>query len=855
MSNDLVKRSVTFTPEQLQAATTGGFVSRLSASIRYVLSGVTPNTWMGPAQPIEPQHQDVMGRQFDYPVGSNLNYKPRASEAIDFPTLRMLADQYDLMRIIIDTRKDQLCKMQWKIVGKDDDDDVEDDPRVKKITEFLQSPDKTHTWQTWLRMLIEDLLVIDAACLYPRPALDGSLFSLDIVDGSTIKIIIDQDGRRPVAPEPAYQQVIKGLPAVDYTADELLYLPRNKRSWKLYGQSPVEQVIMTVNIALRRQVHQLQYYTEGNIPEALINVPEDWKPDQIKQMQSIWDSLLEGNTAQRRHAKFIPGAQKITFTKDMALKDEYDEWLARIVCFAFSISPTPFVKQVNRATAESAQDAAISEGLAPLMTWVQDLINVVITKYFKCDDLKLVFSDEKDLDPRVQAEIHKIYVDAGVLDTDEVRNKIGYAPRAIAAPTPQSTGVVPGDVAAGVSAGNSDDPAAPVLAGTGSPTPSDATPAVQPPGPLPIAGVPAAPPAGGESSVQDTALNGAQVTALLALIDEVASGGLPPATARAVIQAAFPAVKIELIDAMLAGLENFEQPVPPPPVIVAPGQPPAANGKPPVKPGTPAVPGATPPKPGAVADDAAKAAPLINKEIAALTRTLSRTLYKTGKSIAKQAIAGRVEVAKAAPVIATFDFTALYDAEAPLSDAIETVALAGAADGLAKVGSNKARIVNLSNTRAERWAAKRAGELIKSDADGGVLVEATRDLIRGTILNAEVEGWSNSMLKTALEEHYAFSADRAEVIARTELKMANGAGNIIGYRSSGVVKGKEWSTSADDSCEDCAANEAEGEVPLDQDFQSGDDTVPAHPNCNCSVSPVLDDGAGGEADTNDDDQE
>ena len=31
---------------------------------------------------------------------------------------------------------------------------------------------------------------------------------------------------------------------------------------------------MSVNIALRRQLYQLQYYTEGNVPEALIALPE-----------------------------------------------------------------------------------------------------------------------------------------------------------------------------------------------------------------------------------------------------------------------------------------------------------------------------------------------------------------------------------------------------------------------------------------------------------------------------------------------------------------------------------------------------------------------------------------------------
>jgi hypothetical protein len=43
------------------------------------------------------------------------------------------------------------------------------------------------------------------------------------------------------------------VPAADFVADELLYLPRNLRSHRLYGFSPVEQIALTINIALRRE--------------------------------------------------------------------------------------------------------------------------------------------------------------------------------------------------------------------------------------------------------------------------------------------------------------------------------------------------------------------------------------------------------------------------------------------------------------------------------------------------------------------------------------------------------------------------------------------------------------------------
>ncbi|RBP15896.1 hypothetical protein DFR50_107166, partial [Roseiarcus fermentans] len=57
-------------------------------------------------------------------------------------------------------------------------------------------------------MLLEDLLVIDAATIYPRFDRGGNLFSLDVIDGATIKPLIGDDGRAPEPPDPAYQQVL-----------------------------------------------------------------------------------------------------------------------------------------------------------------------------------------------------------------------------------------------------------------------------------------------------------------------------------------------------------------------------------------------------------------------------------------------------------------------------------------------------------------------------------------------------------------------------------------------------------------------------------------------------------------------
>lgn len=401
-----------------------GMIGRLVRGIRYAVSGAAPNDWFSPQQPLEPFAQEqAKGRAFDYPVGYNVNIQPRAYEAVSFAQLRALADGLDILRLVIETRKDALCKLDFAI--KPRDPEAEPDARCEAIRDFLRFPDREHTWDEWLRMLLEDLFVIDAPTIYPRMTLGGKLYALEPVDGATIKRVIDGTGRTPTPPEVAYQQILKGVPAVDYSRDELIYRPRNLRTNRLYGYSPTEQILMTVNIALRRQVYQLQYYTEGSTPDLIMQVPETWSADQVKQFSDWWNGMLSGNTAGRRRTMFVPGGVDPVNTKEGVLKDEYDEWLTRVICFAFSISPQGFVAEMNRATAQTSREMAIEEGLAPIMAWVKNLIDYVIWRYFGYADLQLSWTEEKDPDPLQQAQINQIYINAGVKTANEVREEIG----------------------------------------------------------------------------------------------------------------------------------------------------------------------------------------------------------------------------------------------------------------------------------------------------------------------------------------------------------------------------------------------------------------------------------------------
>jgi len=403
--------------------------ARLTQAARYAITGVSPETWFGPQQPLGPQAPpDVKGRQWDYPFGVNLSYVPRSTGGISFAELRALADALPLLRAVIETRKDQIAGLSYSVRTRDPSRAGGAQASIAATLAFLARPDRRHAFGAWLRMLLEDMLVIDAATIYPRFDRGGRLYSLDVIDGATITPLIGEDGRSPEPPDPAYQQILHGVPAADFSSDELMYLPRNARAHKLYGFSPVEQIALTVNIALRRDAATLDYYRAGSVPDAFATLPKEWTVDQIRSFQDYFDALMSGSSARRRMVKFMPSDFRLIEARQPPLKDQYDEWLARVICYAFSVPASAFVSQVNRATSETLRMQATQEGLVPLKAWIKSALDDVIQVHLGEPDLEFVWVGDDAVDPLQQAQTLNILVGAGIKTRQEARADLGLAP-------------------------------------------------------------------------------------------------------------------------------------------------------------------------------------------------------------------------------------------------------------------------------------------------------------------------------------------------------------------------------------------------------------------------------------------
>lgn len=416
-------------------------VQRIVNGARTTIAGLNPNTWFSPQQPlvpVPPPDSGVLGRLWDYQPGYNLNIAPRPYEGGQqlYALLRELAE-VDIVRLMIETRKDQLDAMPWDIKIREGVKG-EYQKKITDIKTFLQQPDGYHSFEQWLGKLLEDMLVIDAATIYRRRDRGGKLIALDIMDGSTIAVKIDAQGRIAPPPSVAYQQIITGVPAVDYTTDELFYLPRKLRNNTVYGFSPVEQIAFTINIVLRRMYSQLASYDSSNIPPGLIEMPLTMTQQQINDFMTALNARIQGNI--REQAKLFPvpqGTKYQEIKKPLLIEQEVEEWLTRVVCFAFSVSPQPFIKEMNRATANTSKETALQEGLTPLMLWVKRTLDRIIAIEFQAPDLEFSWLDDKEQDPKVQMEINTGYAKAAIVSLDEVRTELGKSPLGGAFAIPQ----------------------------------------------------------------------------------------------------------------------------------------------------------------------------------------------------------------------------------------------------------------------------------------------------------------------------------------------------------------------------------------------------------------------------------
>ena len=102
-----------------------------------------------------------------------------------------------------------------------------------------------------------------------------------------------------------------------------------------------------------------------------------------------------------------------------------------------------FIIETSAATAETSVEQAAAEGLVPILGYLADTINFIVTRHFGFNDIEFVWEQDRTLNALEQAKIDDIYVRAGVLSIDEVRESLGKHPIGVSNAVITTRGVFP----------------------------------------------------------------------------------------------------------------------------------------------------------------------------------------------------------------------------------------------------------------------------------------------------------------------------------------------------------------------------------------------------------------------------
>ena len=425
--------------------------------------------------PIDPNRPDTgrpEPRLSEYPVGWNL--PGESYRAIPFQTLKDAARNIDILRRCIEIRKSHITGLQWTWRVSDDYVEAELAKRkgasradlmselndkyateIQRLNEFWKRPWKANnmSFRSWINMVLEEILVLDALAVYPRMTLGGEVLDFEIIDGATIKPLRDWRGALPMPPNPAYQQELWGFPRGEFTAttmdteegtivpgafmaDQMYYFHHFQVPDSPYGYSPVEQALASARLYLNRQGWMLSEYDDGTMPLTWL-VPEANGEQLTLTQRREWEAAvndeLAGNTANRYRIKITPKGFKPEQTKtiDSQFKPDYDQHLITLMASHLDITMAELGFANSRGLGsqgyhEGEEDVQNRKATRPTCNMLQEIIEDLSRLFLKAPpELEFYFENLDSEDEAAMDAIDLSRVESARMTINEFRDRVG----------------------------------------------------------------------------------------------------------------------------------------------------------------------------------------------------------------------------------------------------------------------------------------------------------------------------------------------------------------------------------------------------------------------------------------------
>jgi len=389
------------------------------------------------------------------PGGSSRAGAPAPHNLVPKPTpanLRRFAET-PVARRAINAIKDRIVGMRWRIQprrGRVLEQIPDGARRIQVLTENFEAPNPDDSFRSLAEAVLEDVIVggfgaieidlvegwsleggaslgVDGA--EPRHHTGSGPLLMWPVDGATIRIITDWDGR-PDSPRYAQVTGLYGAQGqIVLNDDELSYIRLNPRTHTPFGLGRLEVAFETVNAFLSAYRYAGRLASNSVVQYALWL--QGLTPTNHERLIRWWQDEIEGTgRVPIMSAESKPEVLRFAAGTDADLRLAWQEFLVRIIANAFDL-PAQFLgleRDVNRATAGEMSDLGFRSAIVPTARLLAEyLTRDVIAKKLGWTDLEFVFTDVDAQDEMEQAQIDEILLRNGVVTVNEVRRARGLA--------------------------------------------------------------------------------------------------------------------------------------------------------------------------------------------------------------------------------------------------------------------------------------------------------------------------------------------------------------------------------------------------------------------------------------------
>jgi HK97 family phage portal protein len=322
-----------------------------------------------------------------------------------------------------------------------------------------------------------------------------------------------------------------------YTQDQIMHL-RWLSDDGIHGMVPVELARDAIGLARACEIHGASFFGNGARPGVVLSTDNTISAEAAEQLRNNWERMHRGAANSSRTAVLTAGLKPVELggNNQEAQFLEARRFQVEEVCRLYRVPPH-LVGDLTRSSFSNIEQQSIDFVQHTLLPWLRRF-ETSIVRDLVSDPQYFAEFDTRGLlrgDAAARASYYQTLWNLGVASINEIRRWENLDP-------------VDGGDTRFVQLNMQTLDSATAMPAV---EPQD-EPAVEPQD-MPVDEPTNEPPAEDEPQVAEVSLNGAQITGLLEILNQVALGLIDKSAAKALLLASFPTLQPAIIDAILAG--------------------------------------------------------------------------------------------------------------------------------------------------------------------------------------------------------------------------------------------------------------------------------------------------------------